>query len=77
MAVLQQVFPLVQVSGVKQKLGMHHAKILAFLVNAALAQHHNLVAVGQGLHSDRPLFQGQLASFGSSHSVNLHKVLPG
>ena len=59
---LEQVFPLVLVGGVEHKLRVDYPEVLPLFMYASLAQQEHLLALGQGAHGHRPLFQGHLTA---------------
>ena len=61
---LQQVFLLVQVGGIEQKLPVNNTEVLAVFMDSAFAQQENLFSLGHGFDGNRPLFQGHLATVG-------------
>ena len=65
----EQIGLLVLVGGVQQELPVNHAKVLAVLVDAALAQQQDLFAPADGLAGDGPFLEGHLALVGSRHYV--------
>ena len=69
---LQQVFPLVFVGGIEQEFGVNYSEILAILVDTALAQQQNLLALGQGLDGYGPFLQGYLAAVWQHGVLSLH-----